>query len=257
MATDLSRPIPMQDPVSTDEAMQVSIDIEDPRFSEALVDLQRRGIAGEPYYARDDGKNSPYYRQLDGAVPRLFARASVVDMLVRANEVLQPLGFQLYVHDAWRSPSAQQGIWDFFADCFRRKNPDASASRCHDAISPYVSKPVVPDRQQRSGVPAHLTGGAVDCTLVKRDGTIADMGCGFDEMGEIAHTDFYERALAKGDICVDDERLRNRRTLFNAMSEVGFRNHYAEWWHYDWGDALYIVNGGMGSSAWYGYARPE
>lgn len=257
MATDLSFPIPVRDSVSTDEAMTISIDMDDPRFSEALVDLQMRGIAGEPYYARDDGKNWPYNRQLTGAVPRLYARASVADMLVRVDEILRLLGLRLYVHDAWRSPSAQQGIWDFFVDCFRGRNPDASARQCHDAVSRYVSKPVVPDRLQRSGVPAHLTGGAIDCTLADYDGSILDMGCSFDEMGELAHTDFYERALAKGDIRGDDSRLRHRRILFNAMSQVGFRNHHAEWWHYDWGNALFIANGGEGTNAWYGYVRPD
>jgi D-alanyl-D-alanine dipeptidase len=58
----------------------------------------------------------------------------------------------------------------------------------------------------------------------------------------------------------DDPRLLNRRLLHRAMTEEGFLNYPLEFWHYDFGDQMYVLHAGLlklpdaPKTAWYGYA---
>jgi hypothetical protein len=47
------------------------------------------------------------------------------------------------------------------------------------------------------------------------------------------------------------------------MREAGFTNYINEWWHFDWGDQLYVLTLDLmgeplqSGAAWYGYTEPE
>ena len=60
------------------------------------------------------------------------------------------------------------------------------------------------------------------------------MGCEFDEFSDRAWTTYYEDGEA-GEGANDTAR-DNRRMLYSVMTEVGFTNFPAEWWHFDYGD---------------------
>lgn len=68
----------------------------------------------------------------------------------------------------------------------------------------------------------HNLGATIDLTLVRlEDGAELDMGTGYDEFVEAAHT-----ANASGEV------LRNRRRLVDAMEAEGWENYALEWWHF-------------------------
>jgi D-alanyl-D-alanine dipeptidase len=61
-----------------------------------------------------------------------------------------------------------------------------------------------------------------------------------------------------GQIGSDDPRLLNRRLLYWTMREAGFTNYPYEYWHYDYGDQMYVLTlRSLGkqdiASAWYSY----
>ena len=96
-------------------------------------------------------------------------------------------------------------------------------------ISTYISFP----NYDRALPPVHTTGGAVDVTLVDKNGVELDMGTHFDEFSEKAHTDYFEKN------CENPIVRENRRILYNAMIGAGFTNLPSEWWHYDYGDRFW------------------
>ncbi len=237
-----------------------------PLKAEPLVDLAEYGLAGENYYARTDGANAPYHRAIAGHVNGLWARRSVAEKLVRVNRGLQDWGFRLFVWDAYRPVACQRGLWDFWWGQARRDAPDADEAAIRARVLELVSDPSRFDPGDRATIPTHATGAAIDLTLQHtQTGALAEMGAGFDEMSERAASDYHERALERGEIAPDDPRLLYRRLLHSAMREEGFVNYPPEFWHFDWGNQMYVRNlaanpaalgGDAPQAAWYGYIRP-
>jgi len=230
--------------------------------TEPLVDLHSYGLTGENYYARADGGNPPYHRPIAGHINGLWARQSVAEKLVNVNLGLQRWGLRLFIWDAYRPVACQQGLWDFFWAGFRREAPGADDAAVRAQVLEFVSDPSRFDPDDPATIPTHATGAAVDLTLQHRDtGALADLGAGFDEMSPRAASDYYERALERGEIAGDDPRLINRRLLHAAMRAEGFVNYSPEFWHFDWGNQMYVRNlaamgGDAPGAAWYGYIRP-
>ncbi len=117
-----------------------------------------------------------------------------------------------------------------------------------------------------------MTGGAVDTTLrLRGSGEPLYMGGIFDDPSEVSHTACLERSLvtsknrAEALSVSDTAALHNRRLLYWSMTEAGFVNYPYEWWHFDLGTQLWVLDGGFGNtgknqktSAWYGpAAAPE
>jgi len=233
---------------------------------EPLASLTDLGLAGENYYARTDGGNAPYHRPIRGSLSGLWARRSVAEKLSRVNRALRPWGYQLFTWDAYRPVACQRGLWDFFWAQARAEAPDADDETIRARVLTFVSDPSRFDPSDPTTIPTHATGAAVDLTLQHIEtGELAEMGAGFDEMSDRAASDHYERALEQGVISPDDPRLLNRRLLHAAMRSEGLVNYPPEFWHFDWGNQMYVRNlaanpavlgGDAPRAAWYGYVRP-
>ncbi|WP_170144458.1 M15 family metallopeptidase [Dichotomicrobium thermohalophilum] len=240
----------------------MAVDEADPRAAEPLVDLSDYGLAGKNYYARTDGGNAPYHRAIAGHINGLWARRSVAEKLVRVNRGLQEWGFRLFVWDAYRPAACQQGLWAFWWEQARQDRPDADDASIRARVLEFVSDPSRFDPGDPATIPTHATGAAIDLTLQHLDtGALAEMGAGFDEMSPRAASDYFERALERGDIAPDDPQLLHRRLLHFAMRAEGFVNYPPEFWHFDWGNQMYVRNlaaigGDAPRAAWYGYVRP-
>lgn len=240
----------------------VPVDDGDPRGTEPLAEISAYAIAGENFYAREDGANSPYNRRIAGAVDGVWLRTGVLERIVRANRRLAPYGAELFVFDGYRSVETQQGLWDHFEEEIAREKPGLAPGARRKAVVRYVSDPNRFRRDDPATWPAHTTGAAVDCTLRSlKSGALLDMGAAFDEAREISHSDALERALQAGAIPPDDDALNNRRLLHWAMESEGFVNYPLEYWHFDWGDQMYVHNlalrdGNAPAAAWYGYVDP-
>lgn len=250
-------PIPLlREKPTAGDYHDVAFDPAHPLVDEALVPVAAYGIAGESYYARQDGENAPYFSPIDGAAVDIWCRRTVAEKLARVDAALAPRGLALFVWDAYRPVTCQQGLWDFFTEKFRRElgTDDPDILKAHTRR--YISYPGNFRPGDPKSWPAHSTGGAVDLTLRDREtGTLLDMGTHFDDMRPLVHTDHFERLLATEDIAADHPALRNRRTLYWAMHAEGFTNYPYEYFHFGWGDQLSALLTNA-STAWYGYKEP-
>lgn len=163
------------------------------------------------------------------AEPRCFVREQVRGRLIAAAKRL-PQGYRLKILDAWRPFALQEELFytyreKLIADFHLDRVSEAERDRI---IAGFVSLPA----DNRDLPPVHTTGGAVDLTIIRPDGTELPMGTGFDAFTKQTGTAFFERG---GDPAV----RRNRRLLYSVMTLAGFRNLPTEWWHYDYGDRFW------------------
>lgn len=187
--------------------------------------------SNEPLQAVPNTDNlKPFPIYFDHKVPHAInvcvSRRSVIEKLQQAADLL-PAHLGIVVLDAWRSRAVQQALQDEVGDIIKSKYPNLSPAEQQQLLLQFVA-PVRPNF-----VSPHLTGGSVDITLYEREtGNWLDMGADFDEPTERSHTHFYENQT-------DHPAHQNRRLLYTVMTHVGFSNLPSEWWHFDYGNALW------------------
>ena len=261
-AIDLHRKIPIIDRHQyAEKYRKLPVDRDDPRFREPLVPLESVGVAYESYYAKTDGNNPPYCQQIEGSRPDGWLRKSLAEKLASANETLRPFGVELFVLDAYRPIACQRGMWKFHYADAQKKLPDASEEAWRKYALGHASPGVPFDPEDSTTWLPHTTGAAIDTTL--RDlasGAAIDMGSNFEEIIDVSCTDYFERQWVRGAIGEDDSRLRHRRLLYWALHREGIVNDPLVYWHYDWGNQLYLRDrkalfGDAPKAAWYGYVE--
>ena len=180
---------------------------------------------------------------LPGALPECFVREGVWTRLLTAAAAL-PAGHRLVLFDTWRPVGLQRWLFErFVAEC-EQHEPGAGLEQAES----FVSRPMA---DSQTNPPYHLTGGAVDLSIVDPRGRLLDMGTDFDTMTAASHTRAFEDAAG-----ADERTIRNnRRLLYHAMIDAGFVNLPSEWWHYDYGDQLWAWMRDE-PQAIYGAARP-
>ena len=169
--------------------------------------------------------------RIDGYIePTALLTKEAAKALKIASDEFASRGYRLKIYDAYRPVSVQQSLWDYYRAKKAEQFPDATPEEIDYQTLFCVSFP-----SYNILLPSlHNTGGAVDLTIVGPDGEELDMGCGFDEFSNRAWTTYYEDG-EEGE-GVNDVARDNRRMLYNVMTEVGFTNFPAEWWHFDYGD---------------------
>jgi D-alanyl-D-alanine dipeptidase len=192
--------------------------------NEPLVTLNEDFLCDSQYWHWKESNGKP----LPGSSPVIAARESVRKMLKEAQGML-PHGLSFKIYDAYRPIAVQQALWDYYKEDIKKKNPDRDESEINRLTAFCVSFPSYDIRQPS----LHNTGGAVDLTLVDKNGNELDMGCGFDDFSPKSWTNHYED-IEGGEVNITVRN--NRRILYSVMTEVGFTNLPSEWWHYDYGD---------------------
>lgn len=238
----MERPIPAALPHPTFSAYsEVKPDTDDSRFREPLVDISTLGIRGESLYAREDGLNAPYYRRVTVRPQKVWLRSGVVSRLANINALLAPLGVEIYVLDGYRPIECQQALWDFFMERARVVLDNPSEEECVEFTKGFVADPRRFEPSDPSSWTLHITGGAVDLTLIRKEnGQELYMGGIFDDPHEVSSPRYYEGAAQETSFSFTEAK-RNRRLLYWAMHELGFTNHHNEWWHFDYGTQLWVV----------------
>ena len=240
----------------------IPFDATDPRRNEPVVRLETVGVAYEAHHARTDGRNWPYFGPVPGARKDVWLRKTVAEMLAKVNDRLKPFGVELIVWDGYRTLACQQGMWDFFYHEAVRATPEGTPAVWRARALRHAVDPSNFDENDPATWPTHATGAAVDLSLRDRDsGSYCDLGGRFEDINDIAVTDYFERKLAAGVIAGNDTQLRYRRLLHWAMSSEGFENDPFTFWHYDWGSQLYVkmtraLRKKPAKAAWYGYIAP-
>jgi zinc D-Ala-D-Ala dipeptidase len=163
---------------------------------------------------------------LPGAEPGCRVRAGVAESLDAAARSL-PDGYGLLVWDGYRRFETQRSLFETYRAQLVAANPEWPPAVVDREAARYVTPP------SRSPVapPPHLTGGAVDLTLVDADGGPLDLGTAFDafvpEAGALALESDPGAARA------------HRRILYWAMAGAGFTAYVEEWWHFDLGNQFW------------------
>jgi zinc D-Ala-D-Ala dipeptidase len=240
----------------------IPVDRSDPRGREPLVRLDSVGVAFESYYAKTDGTNAPFGRAIEGSRKDIWLRKSVAEKLARVNDLLRQFETEVIVFDGHRTVACQQGLWDFYYQKAKQENSHGTDREHRARARQFIVDPALFDENDSRTWPAHTNGAAVDLTL--RDtvtGELLEMGANIEVDADEAESagDFFERELVAGRIDEDDVRLQNRRLLHWAMTSEGLLNETAKvFWHYDWGNQIYVrasraLLPNPPQAAWYGY----
>ena len=206
-----------------------------------LVKLQDYNIAHQSYAERKiliKSANPRVYAQHEPK--HMWLRKTAAAMLQEANGLLAPLGIEVYVKSAYRPLGLQQEFWDYFINQAKKElGSNTPQSKLEAHASQFCADPSDFNQKDPGSYSPHMAGGAVDVTL-RNILTKEELFLDPPGYGERNLTHFVEQHPEKDDPNSHwHKALKNRRILFNAMCAVGFTNNPHEWWHYDFGTALY------------------
>ena len=135
---------------------------------------------------------------------------SAGDIMVKITDAFRPLEVQRkYFQKIKEELASKEGL---------------SGKKLWNRVTQFVADPDL--------CPPHSTGGAVDCTLVDKDGNELPMGTAVDLVDDRARTWSPD---------VQGEEKENRMKLYRAMTNAGFVNVATEWWHYSYGDQYWAA----------------
>ena len=169
-----------------------------------------------------------YFKQGLSSENKMYLRKGVADKLAAVQNQLKI--YKLKIWDGYRSRVVQNNIYQKFWREFKKMHPDWNENKIAEEVSIYVTKPDNPKR-----IPPHATGGAVDLTLVDKNGNELNMGTGFDHFGPEAAPYYFAKKNGNGEID------NNRKLLSETMLGKGFRQDENEWWHYDFGNQIWAA----------------
>lgn len=129
-------------------------------------------------------------------------RRNTVQALIKANKAFMKKGYRIKLFDCYRPLTIQKRMFAIVP------NPK------------YVADPA------KGSI--HNRGGAVDITLVDKNGNELDMGTAFDHFGPEAAHDYAG---------VSEKVKKNRGFLKKIMKKYGFKSFDSEWWHYNYSGA--------------------
>lgn len=202
--------LPLTENIKLNRTEEKFVDIYEYSNGEIKVDMQY-AKAGIPF-----------------AIKTAYVRETVAKKLMQAKGLL-PQGYSFEIFDAWRPYEVQLGLFNAYR---KRIVDNAKEVMTEQEITRRVCEFVsLPDKDKRVSF-VHSTGGAVDVTIVRPDGSRLDMGTEFDDFSPRSYTAWYEGGG-------DEQIKRNRRLLHNVLCSCGFTNYPAEWWHYDFGDPFW------------------
>lgn len=169
-----------------------------------LVDIQKidPSIQVNLKYATKDN----FTGQRIYSSPICLVHKDTAQALVNVQKELNSMKLRLKIWDGYRSPTAQQKLWDVCAACYPDENEREK----------YVSNPKKGGR--------HTRGTAVDVTLVDDKGNELEMPTCFD--------DFSTKAWTTDATC-SVQAQKNRQVLHDIMRKHGFEGIKTEWWHFD------------------------
>ena len=158
-------------------------------------------------------------RTADGAYAHL--RHGLVQRLLAAAGFL-PDGYRLQLVEGYRPYELQERYFTGYRDRLVSLDPELTESESYQLASRYVSPPAVAP---------HVSGAAIDLTLLDGVGSPVDMGTPINATPEDSAGACY---FAAGNI--SSEARHHRRMLAAALEEAGLVNYPTEWWHWSYGD---------------------
>ena len=170
----------------------------------------------------------------------VYLRKSVYDKLCVFDEIVKEKSYKIKLFDAYRSIDKQKEVWLQALDETKKENPNANEEEIIRITTLKVANPT-------SGIGGHQTGGAIDITLLDKDGNELDMGSKYLE--HIPQTKTYCKDI-------NDVQKSNREYLLKNLEKLGFVNFPTEWWHYCYGDKMWAAYSNK-KTCMYGYVEPK
>lgn len=132
-----------------------------------------------------------------------YLRLRTIKYLIAANLEFQSKGYKIKLFDCYRPLDIQKKMWEIV--------PNAD----------YVADP------KRGSI--HNRGGAIDITLVDKDGKELEMGTTFDFFGPEASHNYQD---------LPNKIKKNRAYLKEVMLKHNFKSFDSEWWHYNLSESI-------------------
>jgi D-alanyl-D-alanine dipeptidase len=183
---------------------------------------------GAPY--DQSGVDSPYY-----------LRQGVVKRLIQAQTQLNHdyPHWKIQIFDAYRPVEVQQFMVDYvFQERVQLKGlslEQLSSIQQQEILEEVHQFWAVPSLNHATP-PPHSTGAAVDITLVNQVGEVINMGSEIDEMSPRSYPNHFENSTN----FEEQKYHQNRQILSQFMKQAGFQQHPYEWWHFSYGDQLWV-----------------
>jgi D-alanyl-D-alanine dipeptidase len=155
-------------------------------------------------------------------------RQSVADKLIAAAKTLPP-GLCFYFSEGHRPISLQAQMYNEYSAQLAAANPSWDKDRLKLETVKFIAPP--------QDVPPHSTGGAIDITLIDQEGREIDMGSILDDTPDRNENRNFTFANN-----IPDYAKTNRQILIDALSDAGFVNYPAEWWHWSYGDKYWAYH---------------
>ncbi len=190
-----------------------------PKISKTtLVDVSHYGFSVEPrYYYYGWSKSSA-----------IMLRKSLVDLLKSAKAKL-PAGYNFRIYDGQRSYETQEKVHDSFWKRMKLMHPRMHDDMVFLAVVKF-SGGVIKNVEKTD---THRNGGALDLTIIDKQGVPLYMGTEIDDLTEKAALDYFKNKRKKF-FSMDREAGKNRLLLEKVMTEAGFKGYKYEWWHWSY-----------------------
>ncbi|WP_108650394.1 M15 family metallopeptidase [Dongshaea marina] len=206
---------------------------------ECIALCEQQELVTLPEHPRWRLENSYYRVGLDGALPLMWVRRSVLERLYRMLELI-PESQGILIFDTYRNGATSLAIFEHIRDSIWREHSDWDLQQVESYTRKFCAHPT---DKGHYAIPPHKSGGAIDLALFElKTGKMLDYGCEFDDLTQVAQTRFFETSWSE-ELPFSEKRWleaqKNRRTLFNMMKTLGFANYQGEWWHYDLGDCIW------------------
>ena len=183
---------------------------------------------GAPYQQAD--VDSPYY-----------LRSGVLERLIQAQIQLNQdyPNWKIMIFDAYRPVEVQQFMVDYvFQERVQLKGlvlEELSSSQQQEILEEVHQFWAVPSLNPATP-PPHSTGAAIDITIVNEAGIVINMGSEIDEISPRSYPNYFENSNK-----LEEQKYhQNRQILSQVMKPVGFQQHPHEWWHFSYGDQLWV-----------------
>ncbi len=192
---------------------------------------------------RDDG--SPLISLVDSGFDLVFepsimkdykylVRAAVHAKIGRISKLLNDMDKTLIIRSVWRSFDHQQLLWDRNLEVARKQNPGKSSDELERITMEFTAP------REKS---MHATGGAVDALIYDPENDrVLDFGTNSGFKMDL-NTKCYP--LHPG---VSSEAKKNRKLLMDLFENEGFVCDLTEYWHFNYGNAVWALQKGRASA---------
>lgn len=182
-----------------------------------LVDIAKYGFAAEPRYFFHGWNN----------LQNIKTRKSVAIKLKEAKKLL-PLKYNFKVWDGHRTIETQILMLNSFYKRIKSAHPNWNKQRIKQETLKFGAQPVKIVKE----LDTHRNGGALDLTIIDRNGSELYMGTDHDDLTAKAALDYFERKNSLS--ILDKHAQKNRKLLKKVMIKSGFKPYLAEWWHWSY-----------------------